>query len=325
MKHFLKVFSIAFLCFALAMVAGLFTFFKFYNSDNNVINEATGMENEKKESDIEDEGIKDPFKKAISESKRVNFLLLGMEGPRTDTIIFASFDPKENKVDMFSIPRDTYYYRPGYEHADKRKINAVYGDEGISGIKAAVSNLLGDIPIEHYIIVDYEGVKKVVDVLGGVEVNVPFHMEYKDPTDNPPLIIDIPKGKQVLDGENAIKFLRWRHNNDMTVGYPDGDLGRVRAQQQFIQSALKKALSFKLPTVVKTCFNYVKTDMKLTDALLYAGQAIGISGDDFSIKTIDGEAENRTYGGLKRSYFIYDKEKVRELMMELYNVKEETN
>ncbi|WP_427339323.1 LCP family protein [Caloranaerobacter sp. DY30410] len=328
MKQFFKVFTIAFFCFVLAIGAGVFTFMKFYDAkaqtqedikntdDNNVEDNSDSSDDKPK--------VLDPFKKAIQESERINVLLLGLEGPRTDTIIFASFDPVTKKVDLISIPRDTYFYRLGYEKADERKINAVYGDAGVKGTIKAVEAILGGVPIHHYVKVTYSGVEKIVDSLGGVEVDVPFDMDYDDPTAKPPLHIHLKKGRQILNGEKAIQFLRFRKNNDNTVGYPDGDLGRIRAQQQFIKSAVKKALSFRLPVVAQTCFKYVKTDMSLTDILLYAGKAIGIKTEDISMTTLPGRAIYKSIGGKKVSYFAYDPKQVRELMMKLYHVNTET-
>lgn len=323
MKYFLKVFSIALICFLLAAGAGIYTYSKIYAPSE----EGPELADENEVTDEEDKDIveepKDPLQKAIASSKRVNFLLMGMEGARSDTMIFVSFDPKEKKVDMVSIPRDTYYHTEGYDLADQRKINAVYGRSKTEGSKKAVEEILGQVPVHHYVMIDYKGVEKIVDSIGGVEVNVPFHMKYYDPTDNPPLRIDIPKGKQVLNGEQAVKFLRFRHNNDMTVGYPDGDLGRIRAQQEFLKSAIKKSLSLKLVNVVSTAFDYVKTDVKLSEALSYAVSVIGIDMDDISMTTLPGKAEDRTYGKLRLSYFIHDPEQVRELMMKIYDVQEE--
>lgn len=322
MKHFFKIFSIAFICFLLAVGAGVYTYSKIYvpsEEDPGVADE----DNKDGDNNLKNEEPKDPLQKAIALSKRVNFLLMGMEDIRSDTMIFASYDPKAKKIDMISIPRDSYYYTKGYEHADQRKINAVYGRKKVEGTKKAVEEILGQVPVHNYIMIDYKGVEKIVDSIGGVEVNVPFHMEYYDPTDKPPLRIDIPKGKQVLNGEQSVKFLRFRHNNDMTVGYRDGDLGRIRAQQQFMKSAIKKSLSLKLINVVNTAFDYVKTDVKLSDALGYAAGLIGFDVDNISMTTLPGDAEYRTYGNQERSYFIHDPVKVKELMMKLYDVQED--
>lgn len=323
MKHFIKVFSIAFLCFALAIGAGIFTYVKYQDvhADNRDINDGSDNEDSNSNSNNEqDDEPKDPLQRAIKNSKRINVVLLGLEGPRTDTIIFASFDPITKKADMISIPRDTYFYRKGFEESDKRKINAVYGDAGVKGTMKAIENVLGGVPVHHYVSVSYTGVEKIVDSLGGVEVNVPFHMEYRDPTAKPPLYIDVPAGKQVLKGEKAVQFLRYRKSNDGKVGYPDGDLGRIRAQQQFMKSAIRKALSFRLPAVINTCYKYVKTDISLHEALLYVKDVIGITTADISMSMLPGDAGYRN--GV--SYYFHDPNQIRQLMMELYNVEEET-
>ncbi|WP_066500716.1 LCP family protein [Abyssisolibacter fermentans] len=313
MKHFIKIFIAAFLCFALAVGAGVIAYMKIYDPqvDPN-IPESKVIGDDIKESD---NVKKDPLKRAIDDSKRVNVLLLGLEDTRTDTIIFASFDSKTKKMDLLSIPRDTYYSEAGHNNADQKKINAVYGRSNAKGTMNAVSKILGGIPIHYYVSVKYEGVEEIVNTLGGVEVTVPFHMKYDDTTVGKSLHIDIPKGKQVLDGENAVKFLRFRKSSNGN-GYKDGDLGRIKSQQQFLKSAINKALSFKLPAVIKTCFNYVRTDMPLTDMLIYAKNAIGIDPDkDITMKVLPGSAK-------KGDYFRHDSEKIKEYILELYNVQE---
>ncbi|WP_066500715.1 LCP family protein [Abyssisolibacter fermentans] len=314
MKYFIKIFAIAFLCFALAVGAGVMAYMKIYdpqddldsNNPKNPIDVGDNVNNNNEE--------KDPFKIAINNSKRVNVLLLGLESTRTDTIIFASFDPKTKKVDMLSIPRDTYYWDKGYNKPDQKKINAKYGRSNAKGTMNAVSTLLGGVPIHYYVSITYKGVEDIVDSLGGVEVNVPFHMVYHDTTVGKSLHIDIPKGLQTLDGKNAVKFLRYRK------GYRDGDLGRVRAQQQFIKSAINKALGFRLPIVIKKSFSCVKTDMPLTDMLMYAKDVYGINpSEDISMSVLSGKA--RMKDGL--SYFFHDPKMTREYVMKLYDVKEE--
>lgn len=107
-----------------------------------------------------------------------------------------------------------------------KKINAAYGAEGIIGTANSVSDVLYGIPINYYAVVDYDSVKTIVDGIGGVPVNVEKAMKYDDPMDKPPLHINIPAGEQVLDGEHAIQYLRYRK------GYREGDIGRVKAQQE---------------------------------------------------------------------------------------------
>ncbi|MFT9497594.1 LCP family protein [Anaerosolibacter sp.] len=311
MKAFLKIFAIAFVSFALAMGAGLWSYSKFYtpSSEQSELTEANSSNLEiidtveAEEPEIE----KSELEKLIEESKRVNVLLLGMEGPRSDTIVLASFDPKAKKVDLISIPRDTYYPRKGYNTADKKKLNAVYGDSGAEGTMEAVSELLGGIPVHHYVKVTYSGVERIIDSLGGVKVNVPFDMVYDDPYDNPPLHINIPKGVQVLKGKNAVHFLRFRS------GYPDGDLGRIRAQQQFMKAAMGKVLSFRLPVVANTVFKYVKTDMSLSEILVLAGDAVGMSLQNVETHGLPGKATEKGV-----SYFLHDLDAAKGLVTEMY-------
>lgn len=319
MKHFIKVFSIAFLCFMLAFGAGMFTYVKFANTADSADANDSNPDKDSEQELIEDEGLS-PFERAVKHSERVNVVLLGLEGPRTDTIMFASFDPETNKVDMISIPRDTYYADKGYPQGDQKKINAKYGRSGVEGTKKAIENIL-KVPVHNYVSVTYNGVESIVDALGGVEVNVPFHMVYQDTTPGrKPLYINIPKGRQTLDGKNAVKFLRYRKSNDGRSGYPDGDLGRIKAQQKFVQSAIKKAFSFRIISVVNATLDHVKTDMSKTDILKYGTSAWGINMDDISMHTLPGRPAYRN--GL--SYFFHDPSGVRDLVEDIYGVKDET-
>ncbi len=326
MKHFFVVFTLVFLCVILAVTAGFIVYSKVAkplddtDQDPNEVLVIPEDPVDKPPSPNPEEPAKTPLEQAFEDSNRVNFLIMGLEGVRTDTIIFASYDPDNNKANLISIPRDTYFHRGGkeeYNHADERKINAVYGDNGTQGLRDVVSNILQGAPIDYYIKVKYKGAERIVDILDGVEVDVPFHMKYEDPYDTPPLIIDIPAGRQVLNGENAVKFLRYRS------GYENGDLGRIEAQQQFIKSAIKKAMSTKILSVINTAFNYVNTDMTIAEAGSYAIEAIKMDlSSDISMDTLPGHEDKRTYGGVKLSYFFHDPQQVEELLMKIYDVNE---
>jgi anionic cell wall polymer biosynthesis LytR-Cps2A-Psr (LCP) family protein len=145
-------------------------------------------------------------------------------------------------------------------------------------------------------------------------------MRYRDPTGDPPLNINIKEGKQVLDGKKSLEFLRYRKGNNNKGGYIDGDLGRIKAQQQFLQSFLRKTLSYRLPVVIKKSFDYVKTDMKLTEALAYSTKAIGIKDEDFTFITLPGEGEFKRINGKLLSYFTYDALQTKRLLEKIYKV-----
>lgn len=324
MKRFWSAFIVSSILFFIAIYLGSCFFIKLNNPPAYPYVSEGEYEKSRAIKDHKSADTKEKFtslKEAIEKSDRLNLVILGMEDIRTDVIIFVSVDLNNKVVNGISIPRDTYIHRKGFDGAEQRKINAIYGDHGIRGIKKALSHILEGAPIHHYVMVDYEGVVNMVDAIGGVEVVVPFTMRYTDPTADPPLNIYIEEGKQTLNGEKALDFLRYRKGNNSKEGYIDGDLGRIKAQQQFIQSFVKKALSYRLPIVVKKGFECVKTDIRLSDALSYATKAIGIKYEDFTIVTLPGSGEFKSFGGKLLSYFIYDPFKTKELLEDIYNVK----
>lgn len=327
MRTFLKIFIISFFVFVVASYLGGYAYIKENNVkiENNIgfgFSEKKDIKNElfvKLETAPKEPKVFSTLTEALEKSSRVNFLILGMEGTRSDTIILASFDPESKKVDLISIPRDTYIHRKGFNQGEDRKINSIFKDHDVEGVKKTVSYILEDIPIHHHILLDYEGVKKIVDILGGVEVNVPFHMKYRDPTANPPLNIDIKEGIQTLNGKDSLDFIRYRKGNNKK-GYIDGDLGRIKAQQQFLTAFSSKAQE-KILTVFMKGFEYVKTDVSLFDALSYGRNAIGITSEDIKFHTIAGKADYRSINKQVLSFFIYNSKDVVKQLEEIYNVK----
>lgn len=318
MKQFIKIFVFSLVIFSLVASAGIFTYVRYFSPEQ--IAEADPNENEKNDDDEEDKKEFDsPLEKAIYQSNRINVLLVGLEESRSDTIMLASYDRKTKEANLISIPRDTYYQREGYyKYSDTQKINAIYGmeKEGIKALIEAVEKLTG-LPIDNYATVDYDGVRAAVDAIGGVEVDVPFHMRYTDPYDNPPLDINIKAGKQIIYGDKAMEFLRFRKSNyEGYSGYYNGDLGRVEVQQEFIKSAIDKALSLKLPSVITAVYPHVKTDLTLTDMLSLGKDAIGFSIENLETMTLPGT--DKMLGGL--SFYIADGEEITKLVYDLYDV-----
>ncbi|SHK21308.1 LCP family protein [Paramaledivibacter caminithermalis] len=313
MKSFLKIFTIAFICFTLLFAGVVLAIFKMPHKLENQVNpEPDPIPSVPKDEETK-KAEKTELQKLVEKSDRINVLLMGLEGTRTDTLILASFDPKSKNVDLISIPRDTYYKIKGYDAADQKKINAIYGHKkssggGPQGVMQAVANIL-KVPVHHYVTMSYKGVENIVDSLGGVKVTIPFDMNYDDPYHKPPLHIHLKKGTRVLNGKQAIQFLRFRQNNDKS--HSDGDIGRIKRQRQFITAAAKKALSFKLPVVARTAFQFVKTSMELDDIVYYAKNAIGMSMDNISTYTLPGKPK-----GI--SYYFYDPAQTEKLMIEIY-------
>lgn len=256
-----------------------------------------------------------PLEILTRESERVNFVVFAHDGSRADTMMFVSFDPNTKSMDIINIPRDTYWKVEGYTNdIGNMKINAVYGRGdnlgGSKGVKQAVSSLL-QVPVNYYIKMNYNGAAAIVDSLGGLEINVKQDMIYDDAYANPPLHIDLKAGSQVLDGKNAVDYLRWRKNNDETNS--GGDLPRISRMQKFSKKAIKKAISFKLPSVVKACFTYIYTDIDIDLAISLAGRSIGMESTDIIL--------NRMPGNVKGYFYVCNQLETEKLLIKIYEKK----
>ena len=196
-------------------------------------------------------------------------LLLGVdrrEGDvgRSDTLMVAAVDVDASKAALLSIPRDT---RVAIEGNGFDKINHAYAFGGHSLTQKTVENLLG-VKMDHYILVDTRSFERIIDAIGGVDLNVEKRMYYEDPwDDNGGLVIDLYPGEQHLDGERAIQYVRYRDG--------EGDIGRVGRQQKFVKAVLSKVISPdmlpRLPKLAEEIRKAVETDMSVTDLLELAG------------------------------------------------------
>lgn len=236
-----------------------------------------------------DQGDNPPAKPTPGE--RVNILLLGLDDDklRSDTMILVSMDPEKKKVGVLSIPRDTRVplaVGPG-EKAKTEKITHAYaygvGDKKFPGPARSmktVEDWLG-VPVHYYVRVDFEGFKKVVDLLGGVEMDISEPMKYEDKEQN--LKIDLPAGRQLLDGEKAIQFVRYR-------SYRNADLGRIEAQQRFLKALMDKMFRIgsilKLPAIAGEAAQYVETNIEPTRMISLARLASNLPEDSVEFGTV---------------------------------------
>ena len=225
-----------------------------------------------------------PFYESFQSKDRVNVLLLGVNQGMTDVIMVCSYDMENQYVNLISIPRDTFYYRPGWDaNYAGNKINAIYHSEGLTPLAEAVSELLYGMPLHYYAVVEYEDIEKVMDVIGGVEVNVPFDMIYDDPTDTPPLHIRIYAGEQTIDSSNVMQYLRYRK------GYRNGDIGRIQVHQEFVKKVLKECLKAgNILDVAKVVVENVESDITLNMALSVGKKASKLSGDSINSYVLPG-------------------------------------
>ncbi|MDO5725735.1 MAG: LCP family protein [Tissierellia bacterium] len=258
------------------------------------------LENREDYKFLEEHDSKDDKEKEqkIRMPERTIFLLTAIDGKkkgvkntRTDTMMLINADYKNNKVRMLSIPRDTRVkYKGSYI-----KLNEVYYYGGIDGTVEVISELTG-INLKYYVNMNYQAVTDIIDAIGGVEIDVPFRMKYKDPTADPPLDIDIEPGLQVLDGKQSHDYLRFRNDNYYRVGYREGDLGRVKAQQNFMKEMIKqvtssKRLVLKLPNIVMSYYENVDTNIPEDLSLKACGYFYDLDFDSLENYIAPGEAK----------------------------------
>ncbi|HZJ76727.1 MAG TPA: LCP family protein [Oscillospiraceae bacterium] len=314
MKTFWKVFAVTFLAFVVIFSGLVWSFSKYIKEDDSSKDLPVVIMDD---SEVEDNGVElDRLLKLVENSKRINFILLGLEGPRSDTMMFMSFDPESKNLDMISIPRDTYLVRKGYTRADQKKINASYGAHGAEGVKTVVSSLLFDVPVDYYVTVTYKGVEAIVNSIDGVPVYIPKKMEWDDEYSDPPTHIYLEAGHHVLYGAKSVDFLRYRQPNKGSGALDRyGDLGRIKAQQEFLISAAKKVLGPKLPNFIGSAFKHVKTDITLKTAMKLATGAVGFKVEDINMNVLPGEPRREKTG----DYFFHDPTATRGLLIEIYS------
>ena len=244
--------------------------------------------------------------------RRQNILLLGVdsngtgtniwEGTRSDTIIIVNLDPKTKSVNAISIPRDSKVYLP--DNHGIQKINSAHALGGVNLVKKTLRETFG-IKIDKYIIVHDEAVEKIVDALGGIPIYVEKPMRYHDYAGK--LHIDLQKGNTILNGKQAVGYLRYRKDGL-------GDIGRTQRQQWFIRSLFEKLHSpqviTKIPEVLNICNTYVKTDMSFYELSQYAAFARSVDENKIEIATLPGAPNQRGY----ISYWILDPKKTQEVI-----------
>ena len=206
-------------------------------------------------------------------------LILGRDtggGGNTDTILLASYDVTNQKATVMSIPRDTMVNVSW----DIKRINSVYnmngqGEKGITALYKEIAQLVGFEP-DFQVVVEWDAVGEIVDAMGGVYFDVPRDMNYDDPYQD--LHIHQEKGYRLLTGDDAMQVIRYRHDNNMKYGYPDGDLGRIKTQQAFLKAVVEQLLQVKNFTKIKQFAkvfqNNVETDLSFSNICWFGQQAV---------------------------------------------------
>ncbi|MEB3340960.1 LCP family protein [Okeania sp.] len=214
----------------------------------------------------------------------------------SDTMLLVRFDPKNQKLTLLSIPRDTRTY---VEDRGLTKINSANHYGGPATSAKAVSELLGGVGIDRYVRVNVQGVEKLIDALGGVRVNVPADMKYQD--DSQHLYIDLKAGEQHLNGDQALQFLRFRYDNL-------GDIGRVQRQQLLMRSFVEQSVNLKtlsrLPKILSVIQSHVDTNLSVEELVALMNFAAKVDRQNVQMLMVPGEFSDPKE--FKASYWLPD-------------------
>ena len=239
----------------------------------------------------------------------INALVMGLDKDetRTDTLIFVSYNSNTGKCFVMSIPRDTYVYINGRATL----INAAYGIGGAELTINKVKELTG-LPINYYVVFTFKDFRNVIDALGGVEFDVrPEGYYYDDPYQD--LHINIPGGRQLLDGKTAEGLVRFR------ADYARADLERVEIQQRFISELIKQKFNVKSITSLPKVYNTLKTSLKsnlgLNDILAYSDDVLSAGIKEIETVTLP----TRDYG----AHLLPDEAGIKALMEQYFASEEE--
>ena len=215
-------------------------------------------------------------------------LLSGLDDDNggSDTNILMAVDTVNGYVYGASIPRDSKAIIGGKAH----KINYAYNKGGTELLADTISEQLG-IPVDYTVSVDLKGFTALVDAIGGVDFEVPINMDYDDPIQG--LSIHFKKGMQHLSGADALRVVRFRHNNDGT-GYGSEDLGRMQTQQKFLKAVAKKMLTIenlvtKMPDYADIFNRYVDTNLSIFDIARFGNAILKMGVDKIDFSTLPNE------------------------------------
>lgn len=246
---------------------------------------------------------------SVSVDSPINIIVLGLdeEGVRSDVIVLLNYNPGDGKLNILSIARDTRVRARG----NITKINALVGMGGEELLIKGVEQLTG-LKVDYYLTLNFIGFRKIIDTLDGVKINVPVDMDYDDPEQN--LHIHLKKGEQVLDGNKAEQFVRYRKGNKNGQGYTDGDVGRIKVQQEFMKSLIDQKVKLRYFSKVDDVYfilkKYMRTNIELNDINYYLNNIRNTKYEKIQSYTIPGEPAYVD----DIWYFVCNKKKTRELI-----------
>ncbi len=234
-----------------------------------------------------------PLSRAIRRGERINAVILGTDlvdyARHTDTMMFASYDPRSRFLDIISIPRDTHFSPKGY---NLHKINEIYAynwrkskDDAYccQQVQAGIEELFSNkVAVPYYLQIDYSSFRTFINMIGGVTIDVEEPMHYDDTAGK--LHIHFEPGVQHLDGQKALEYVRFRSKA--------GDLGRVLRQQYFFKAILDRlknpVVLASMPKIVYTVTKDIKTNLNTWDILVCMLEARHFSQKNLRLAQLPG-------------------------------------
>lgn len=253
-----------------------------------------------------------------------NFLVVGKDNValNTDVMMIVNLNLDTKAMTVMQLPRDTFITLDGRY----RKLNSVFSiyynastasgadgktHDGMKGLASVLSENFA-INIDFYAHLNLDGLGKIVDTIGGVDMYVPYRMKYEDPEQN--LYIDLYEGQQTLNGDQAQQFVRFRKS------YVNGDLGRQDAQKlfmaAFMESFKNKVSITNITPIVTTILDDLDHSLTLSNCVYFVKQAMGI---DFSnINMLSAPNTPIMYNG--GSYVVLHRAAMYKIINENFNV-----
>lgn len=262
---------------------------------------------------VERPGASRAFSWPLQLSRRVNILLIGIDVTlndkrqvlpfaRSDALILVSLDPERNQISALSIPRDTRAQIPG---RGETKINAAYAYGGPRLTIKTVQQLLLGVPIHYYVKLGAESFARIIDAIGGVEIDVEKDMKYTDQWGD--LYIDLKIGRQVLDGQRAMHYIQFRHDDF-------GDIGRIGRQQKMLMALFQKVKSpatvLHAPQLLRAFAENTQTNLSMKEMITLGTFGLRLSSTDIHTAMLPGR--------ISPEYWEPDLPKIPQLVAELF-------
>lgn len=259
-------------------------------------------------------------KETLKNLDKLDILIMGESGGMSDTIMICSYDPKTQNASLLSIPRDTFIGDSKKRASVNDKINAVYNSGGRDPKKTmeAVNKITG-LNIQYYLLVDTKALVELVDLIGGLEFDVPIDMQYGDSEQD--LYIDLRPGYQKLNGKQVEGLTRFRHNQDgSTYSYEYGieDFGRMKTQRNVMTAIAKQTIKLKnvkeIGNILDIAAKYLKTNIDISTLKDYIPYAVNMNTENIRTEQLPGVPEY--VNGI--AFFLYNEEKAEDLINEMF-------